>query len=226
MVDLLLAREEINMNTQQYWYHNYDKIEGRTPLHLAIMKGHYSIAQILLEHGADVNANERHGYVYDVEDPYRYYTQHWRWTPLHSAINMLEGYKTLGAFDSDAVSSIHGDSSLGQRSQTNAPINQGSTFIVRLLLLHGADVSAEAGEGKEDSDPNGDLDTDREDFTKGTGITPLLLAVTKQSKVVVQLLLQYGARQDQKALELAKEWNYSELACILEDTDANQCLAN
>lgn len=45
--------------------------DGSTPLHCATWKGHERLVQVLLEHGADVNATNNN--------------DHWGTTPLHAA---------------------------------------------------------------------------------------------------------------------------------------------
>lgn len=42
--------------------------EGKTPLHIATINGHYEIVEYLIQNGADCNAQDKYG-----------------WTPLHNA---------------------------------------------------------------------------------------------------------------------------------------------
>lgn len=95
--------------------------DGSTPLHCAAWKGHVSVASVLLEHGADVNAANQNG--------------HWGTTPLHAAAhgNQREVAKVLLAHGADvAVVNRHGRTPLGETAIHNA------RAVARLLEAVGA----------------------------------------------------------------------------------------
>jgi hypothetical protein len=93
----------------------------RTPLHVASQEGHVDVVQVLLDHGAHVNAQE----------------DSMKWTPLHFA--SFEGNLKV------AQLLLEHEATLNTRSKAgNTPVylavRGGHMEVVRLLLSHGADV--------------------------------------------------------------------------------------
>jgi ankyrin repeat protein len=114
---------------------------GQTPLHLA-SEGSFSrgpdiavslsnIGRVLLEHGADVNAQSNDGY-----------------TPLHSAARAAE----YDRVDVMRVLLKHGADVNARDINSSTPLHRaarqlGTVEAIRVLLEHGAIVAAEDGRG-------------------------------------------------------------------------------
>ena len=100
---------------------------GRTPLHGVSICGYVDSSRVLLDHGANVNAQDDTG-----------------WTPLHYA--SLWGHLRVAQLllEHKAISNA-------RTEQNDTPLLLASAAgyleIVRLLLDHGADVAAEGSEG-------------------------------------------------------------------------------
>lgn len=190
MVIFLLENDNINVDGDG----NLGREEGRTPLHIAVHRGYFDIAQLLLKRGANVNAphvflayhKSGWGAIYQ----YSYSISFLQATPLHLAMGILDGF----------------DDSPRQ--------NQDDCNMAQLLLCHGANIDAEAVEKTEHLFE----DDDKDDQIKTTsGITPLRVAIRNNYKGKVQFLLQNGAKRDQEALELARRLKHDEIVQMLEE---------
>jgi hypothetical protein len=100
---------------------------GRSPLHGASIYGHVGSARVLLDHGADVNAQTDGG-----------------WTPLHHA--SLWGHLTVAQLllEHMAISNARNED---KDTPLILALRYGHLEIVRLLLDHGADVTAQGSDG-------------------------------------------------------------------------------
>lgn len=165
---------------------------GWTPLHYAALNGDEFIAELLLRHGADVNARDRRG-----------------WGPLHYAVQVLQrphlvslliekgamvdmrGYDGTTALhcaaysgNDEALQTLldierHGDIQLddfgfGHKMPLHWAVLNGSTKAVALLLLKGADATKREIHGR----------------------TPLHLAVIKGHRDITSLLLKQKVSPD------------------------------
>ena len=97
----------------------YDLYLDRTPLYAASQEGHVDAVRVLLDHGADVNAQ-------DSID----------WTPLHLA--SCEGHLKVVQLLLDYGATVNAQS--GDGSPLHLASDWGNLEVVRLLLSHGADV--------------------------------------------------------------------------------------
>ena len=98
----------------------YERKSGLTPLHIAVKEGHLDMCQMLLEHEADVHAQDSKGN-----------------TPLHSALsdNNLEISRILLEYNAE-VNSRNDDGS----TPLLMALPNGNIELVRLLLAHNADT--------------------------------------------------------------------------------------
>ncbi|MEM7031059.1 MAG: sigma-70 family RNA polymerase sigma factor [Chloroflexota bacterium] len=140
-VSKLISQEAQLINSQEVSRFGHEKL---SPLHLAAMYGFESIAQLLLDHGADINARSEVG-----------------WTPLLGALMnnqpdlvslLLDGQATVDIFAAACLGNmaklealLAADPTLvqarGPRQAT--PLHFASTIpVAELLLRKGADVNA------------------------------------------------------------------------------------
>ena len=106
----------------------FNKDEGGfTPLHWAASSGHKDVAELLLAHGADVNAKNNNGS-----------------TPLHFAA-------ALGHKDVAELLLAHGADVNAKNKGGSTPLHfaaaLGHKDVAELLLAHGADVNAKNNNG-------------------------------------------------------------------------------
>jgi hypothetical protein len=118
-VEAFLKSGEIDVNHDGSLY---------TPLQYAVMRGHAKVAQLLLEHGADVSSVSRNG-----------------WTVLHLAI----GQNHTKARDAETIvralllygSDVNARGRYGRTPLQCAVQDGQSSHLVQILLDHGADIS-------------------------------------------------------------------------------------
>jgi ankyrin repeat protein len=103
------------------------KMWRRTPLHSATAGGHTEIAELLIDNGADVNANEDYG-----------------WTPLHLAAKY--GHREVAELLIAKGADVNAKKKDGWTPLHLAAL-YGHTEIVELLITNGADVNAKTEEG-------------------------------------------------------------------------------
>jgi cytohesin len=103
------------------------KMWRRTPLHSATAGGHTEIAELLIDNGADVNANEDYG-----------------WTPLHNAAS--EGHMEVAELLIAKGADVNAKNNYGDNPLHGAA-EQGHKEIVELLIAEGADVNAKSEGG-------------------------------------------------------------------------------
>ena len=107
--------------------------DKQTPLHLAMRSNWFKVALILLDHGADANAEDIHG-----------------WTPLH----LLSASQIRDDEALDLVRPLleHGAESNKRNNDGQTPLQlammAGQFQLARILLDHGADVSTEDEHGR------------------------------------------------------------------------------
>ena len=159
MVKLLLASgAKVNLQPE-------DKLMCGTALHAAANGGHSDIVDLLIAHGANVNAVYRNG------------------TPLHEAAGFRRGSNTRREMDKRSVELVekllaHGANvNAKSPSRGHTPLHQaarsGRYKLAECLIAAGADISA----------------TDKE------GHTPLWYAKDKDRTEIVELLRKHGAKE-------------------------------
>jgi uncharacterized protein len=104
--------------------------DGWTPLHLAAFFGHTRVAELLLDHGADVTARSH--------NPNGN-------TPLHAAL--AGNHKFVAALLIGAGADVNAADASGWRPLHLAAANN-NLDAIRSLIAQGADVAAANGEGK------------------------------------------------------------------------------
>lgn len=245
VVELLLAEKEVDVSA--VYSRDPSSEEGMTPLHVAVRNGHYVIAQRLLEQRANVNAKESLD-VYDIdyEEDGTYTRLHtWGRTPLLLAVEMAAESREEPIVWLDMMQLLLGYGAYinAEAGRESAGMFQyGSEFILermsgitplyaaiesprderlalvmaRLLLRHGANVDLKAWQ---EDQLSADKDVSGERYERVSGMTPLHLAVKKRYKGIVKLLIESGARRDQKAVEFAEQGESCEIGQLLQDMD-------
>ena len=191
-----------------------------TALHAASLWNHVRVAQVLLEHGADINSRGT-----------------MEWSPLHIALGtsnlemaqwLLDHGADCGASDEDGNTPLH-------MAATNGLIAH-----VRMLIERNADISARASDGRtplHGAANNGHLDITRLLIELGTdvnaqandGRTPLYVATNFGHSDIMRLLLEHGAdvdaqvkgRKNWAALHQASAWGKSQVVRVLLEHGAN-----
>ena len=175
----------------------------RTPLHSAAWRGDLEMVQLLLDYKADVKARSKAG-----------------WTPLHDAsegtgssshsIHQLPGVVRLLLEHGADVNALERDSSTPLHQAT---MRGGRVRVVRVLLEHGANVGAEDKEGRTPLHAAAEGRYKREDeraevvrmllehganvgAKDNKGRTPFQIASAKRFNKLVELLLEYGAKEE------------------------------
>ncbi len=102
--------------------HERDKEES-TPLHWAAWKGHAGAVELLLDHGADIQAHNAN--------------EHWGTTPLHAAAhgNHRAAAEVLIARGAD----VHAVRSTGSGTPLDETKAHNATAVAKLLKAHGAE---------------------------------------------------------------------------------------
>lgn len=175
---------------------------GETPLNEAAYAGHKTIAEILIDNGAQVNEK---GFL--------------EATPLHCAT--LKGHKDvvelLLAHGAD-VNAIDG----WALTALQRAAEKGQSDIALLLINKGADLNMAGGRGW-------DIEKHRENLNgESIGWTPLHWAVGNHNKEIVELLLAKGAdfktkdKSNRTPLQLAVERKDEQIANLLRQSGATE----
>ena len=158
--------------------------DRQTPLHLTSRVGHMDVARLLIEHGADVAAQEEDGS-----------------TPLHAA-------SERGHVNVARLLTEHGADVAAQSMDGTTPLHRASFWghvdVAQLLIEHGADAAAQSKDGTtplHQASEQGDVDVAQLLIKHGAdaaarskdGATPLHRASLRGHVDVVQLLIEHGA---------------------------------
>jgi ankyrin repeat protein len=200
-----------------------DSPDSGTPLHLASRSGHVKAACKLIEHGADVSAQNKGGRA-----------------PLHLA-------SSWGQVDAARMLIERGADLTAQDDGGNTPLHLalggGKIDVTRMLIERGADVKAQDKNGKTPlhlASQSGQVDVVRmliergADLTAkfGWGLTPLHLASDKGQVEVVRTLIELGAdltaqnNDGETPLHLVSRWGRVEIACMLVEHGADLTAQN
>jgi ankyrin repeat protein len=197
--------------------HTFDN--ESTPLHLASRWGHTEVARILVEHGADMAAQEKDGWTplhlasqYVHVDLARILLEHgadpaaqnkdgWWWTPLHFA-------SENGHLDLARILLEHGADLAAQNKGGWTPLHfasaNGHLDLARILIEHGGDTTAQEKDGWTPlhfASENGHLDLARILLEHGAdpaaqkkdGWTPLHFASVNGHMDLARILVEHGA---------------------------------
>lgn len=95
--------------------------DGSTPLHCATWKGHQNVVEVLLSHGADVNARNNN--------------DHWGTTPLHAAAHANQ--RAIAELLIAEGADIHATNLNGRTPLAETEFHK-ATPVAKLLKQHGA----------------------------------------------------------------------------------------
>ncbi|MCJ1250247.1 hypothetical protein MMC30_007473 [Trapelia coarctata] len=174
---------ESNNIQQTHLVNLFDK-KGRTPLHLTAWGDHQVAIRLLLDKGADIQAQDKRGQ-----------------TPLHSAV--YEKNKAVIRLLLDKGADVDAQDKRGQTPLYSA-VYGNNEVVIRLLLDKGADIHAQDGGGQaplhlavwKDNKAAIRLLLDKEADIQAQdkkGRTPLHLAAWGDHQVAIRLLLDKGA---------------------------------
>jgi ankyrin repeat protein len=165
--------------------------EGGVPLHWAAVKGHKDVAELLLAHGAEVDAKARYGI-----------------TPLYLAAH--KGHKNLAALLLANHAEVNTKTDKGYTPLLIAA-EEGRKEVAELLLSYGADINivekVDNWTPLHKATANGHKDVAELLLAHGAeinaannnyGVTPLHVAAHKGYKDVAELLLARGAEVNAK----------------------------
>jgi ankyrin repeat protein len=176
------------------------KDEGKTPLHMAADHGRVEVARVLLEHDANVGAEDNKGS-----------------TPLHEAAVygrvevvrvLLEHGTNVGAEDNKGRTPLHEAADYRRIEADFGRVEDyasGKVEVVRVLLEHGANVGAEDKQGRtplHKAAKYGEIEVVRmlleRDANVGAednkGRTPFWMASAAGEDETMKLLLEHGAK--------------------------------
>ena len=155
-----LARDPSTVNrVDESWY-------GVTALHKAARHGQKEAVELLLSHGADVNAKTRGGT-----------------TPLHQAVS--GGHREVVQMLLDHGANVNAGREILDDTPLHIAARRGDVVVAKILLEHGADVKAR------NSDGIWWFGMIRP--RPGSGPTPFGVAVKEGHKEVADLLREHGA---------------------------------
>ena len=176
-VNFLAVEHSEDVNSRSF-------IGGETPLHLGSRAGHVDVAQLLIEHGADVVAQDEYGS-----------------TPLHQA-------SKGGGVDLPRLLIQHGAKAAAQNEHGWTPLHMASSWghvdLARLLIQHGADAGVKDEDGEtplHQASSGGHVDLARLLIDHGAdaaaqdeyGLTPLHQAYSGSHVDLIRLLITHGA---------------------------------
>ena len=186
--------------------------DNETPLSGASREGHLKVAEVLLELGADVKAQDKDN-----------------WTALHvaSAYGHIKITRMLLEHGAD-VEALD----LGNRTALHRASERGHLGIVAVLVEHGADTNASDKDGRTPlhrATEGGHLDVARVLLEHGADVmiqdndfwTPLDRAASRGDVKVARILLEHGAdatakdEDDYTPLHVASIYGYTEIARVL-----------
>ncbi|MHC4103662.1 MAG: ankyrin repeat domain-containing protein [Planctomycetota bacterium] len=197
-----------------------DAVKGRTPLHVAVIKGQIGEVKRLVAKGANVNARDMEGF-----------------TPLHFAVR--EGHQTVAELLIEKGANPSATSTVGQTPLHEAAII-GHEGLAKLLISNGADVNAETGFGITPLHLSAEarhiavvellIAKGADINAKGglTGQTPLYNAAYNGRTAVAELLILNGADVNAKnllgltPLDSAKKQGHKEMVKLLKRHGAKE----
>jgi ankyrin repeat protein len=152
----------------RYGHESIVSLGGETPLHCASMKGHEAVVALLLEHGADMNAEISND----------------GWTPLHLACEY--GHEAVVSLLLEKGADMNAKS-YGGWTPLHLACKCGHEAVVSVLLERGADSNVKK------SDAWSPLSDDGWTPLSDNGSTPLHMASRNGHESIVSLLLERGA---------------------------------
>ena len=221
---LMLNQFDAMMQLQFFLQHGFDTTVyvRNTPLHLAAENGHRQVAEDLILHGSDVNAENnlrqsplhlaaQHGHkcVAEVLIKHGSYVNTGWQTPLHLAA--LNGHKDISELLIQQGSDVNARSVQSQRTPLHYAAKEGQKQVAELLIRHGSNVTAK------DSLQH---------------FTPLHLAAQNGHKRVAEVFIQHGgdvnarSRQEDTPLHIASANGHKDVANLLMQHGSNVNASN